>query len=435
MKTPRVAGRGTTFGSPAVSLDHPGSDPLPFEEDIDFLISRNLQKPTTPPAYDIAQWAESRRVLPGSSAASRAVQDRLDRVLARAPGMLFAILTRDRRRADEVGAVRRLDHGRECHLLLHGKPDGDPLRLGVPRASARMEHAAPGGGDRFLRPSAPHRPAVGEHEDQQTGDRLMSKAFRGGSLMLASAQAAASLRSSSRRVAVFDECDAAPANLVRTREGNYLDVAIARTAAYGHRAKRLYISTPGEYETSLILKKHDQGDARRFMVNCVFCEHEQELRFGDENTPFGLKAEYGENGVLVAVRYKCESPACGKLMENYHKAQLLASGRWVPTRASEQPPTSGATRSAACTPCWSPGRRSISCTCDSATDQESLRSFYNLSLGLPFQPQGSRPELKTVLEARGAWHAGTIPSTEILFVTGAADVMRGKEKDPEHRAY
>ena len=402
------------------------SDLPPFEDDLEFLISRNAEKPVHPPPYDIVQWAESRRVLPGSSphpgayriALTEYLREPLECLSPFSPVTDVALM-----KAAQTGASTMSENA-ICYYIESGAEIlyvSGSLELLREWSTRRLDAAITSCGLRHL-----IGPQTENAKTRQTGDRIMSKSFRGGgSLMLASAQAAASLRSSSRRVAIFDECDSAPPNLVRTREGNYLDVAIARTAAYGHRAKRLFISTPGEVDSSLILKKHDQGDARKYMVKCVFpeCGKEQELRFGDENTPFGLKPEYNENGILITVRYKCEG--CGRLWENYHKAQLLASGRWVPTRLASNPNY----RSYHISSLYSmlvTWQETYQLYLNQRMDQESLKSWYNLSLGLPFTPVGSRPELKTVLEARGTWHAGTIPSTEILFTVAAADVMHDR---------
>ena len=399
-----------------------------LDDDIDFLIAENAKKPVHPPGADIAEWVESRRVMSGSSphpgpyrlALTPFLREILEFMSPFSPVTDIAV-----QKSAQLGLSCLVEsilcfYIGECPTsIVYCSATQELL---TEWSTRRLEDAIDSCGIRHL-----IGPQTENTKSRQTGDRVLSKAFRGGSIALASAQAASSLRSSSRRILIADETDGAPPILLKTSEGNYLDVAAARTFAYGHRAKRLFISTPGEAGLSLIARKHDLGDARRFMVKCVFCQHEQELRLGNEQSNFGLKPEYQENGVLAAVSYQCAH--CGQLMEEFHKPALLASGRWVATKLSSAPTFVSYQLSGLYSPflSWQALYQNY---LNSRDDQESLRSFYNLALGEVFTPSGSRPDFKSVISNRGTWHAGTIPSPEILWTTSAVDVMRGSERDP-----
>jgi phage terminase large subunit GpA-like protein len=69
-------------------------------------------------------------------------------------------------------------------------------------------------------------------KSRRTGDKIDSKQYPGGALNIGSAQSASKLRSKSKRVLILDEVDGAPPQL-STGEGNWIDVAIARTNAWG----------------------------------------------------------------------------------------------------------------------------------------------------------------------------------------------------------
>ncbi|MHC4363647.1 MAG: phage terminase large subunit family protein, partial [Planctomycetota bacterium] len=92
-------------------------------------------------------------------------------------------------------------------------------------------------------------------KSRRSGDLIFTKEFVGGALDMSSAQSAAGLRSDSKRILIPDEVDGAPPEL-RTGEGNWLEVARARTNAWGTKAKIFILSTPTTYDTSMIYSEY-----------------------------------------------------------------------------------------------------------------------------------------------------------------------------------
>jgi phage terminase large subunit GpA-like protein len=107
-------------------------------------------------------------------------------------------------------------------------------------------------------------------KSRRTGDKMLSKEYVGGTLNMASAQSASGLRSDSKRILILDEVDGAP-RMLRTGEGNWLDVAYARKNAWGARGKVLEFSTPTTFEDSLIRERWEAGDRRVYKVPCPRC--------------------------------------------------------------------------------------------------------------------------------------------------------------------
>lgn len=68
------------------------------------------------------------------------------------------------------------------------------------------------------------------------------------------------------------------------------------------------------------------------------------------------------------------------------------------------------------------------------TAEDAMRSFVNLYLGEPFKQSGSRPKIDKVIQLKGGYRQGTIPSDLILFLTAGLDVQRGSAKDPANPA-
>ena len=261
---------------------------------------------------------------------------------------------------------------------------------------------------------------------RKTGDKAFSKEFVGGSLDMASAQAAGSLRSDSKRILIMDEIDGAPANL-RTGEGNFVEVAYARTNAFENRRKVMRFSTSTTYENSLIWRKYELGDQRKFFVKCPHCNFEQVL--DDER----LKPVF-EKELLISVYYDCLNEKCITPIYNYHKTEMLLNGQWKPTAISK----SKYRRSYHISSMYAPvgmlsWKKIYEKYLEAQLDPDGMRSFTNLYRGLPFKESGSRPDFNKVIEQRGLYASRDIPDG-VLYLTVGIDVQRGSDKDENNPA-
>ena len=262
---------------------------------------------------------------------------------------------------------------------------------------------------------------TGNTKTRRTGDKTFSKEFIGGSLEMASAQSAGSLRSDSVRILILDELDGAPAQL-QTGEGNYVDVAYARTSFFGIRKKVMRFSTPTTYENSIIFVQYQLGDQRVFLIPCPLCGKMQPLEF--RNLRSDSKA-----GMLINAYYLCDY--CGDAFFNNDKSKFLKKGRWEPTTKS----STKFRRSYHLNSLYSPiGAISwmelYQKYLDAQTTPDGMRSFTNLYLGLPFKEKGSRPKYENVIELRGGYKSKEIQDG-ILYLIVGIDVQRGSEKDKE----
>jgi phage terminase large subunit GpA-like protein len=264
---------------------------------------------------------------------------------------------------------------------------------------------------------------------RRTGDRVFTKEFPGGTLDMASAQAASALRADSKRVLIRDEIDGAPSTL-RTGEGSWLDVSFVRTNAWGVRRKVFDFSTPTTFDESAIWPEYLRGDCRKFTVPCPLCGAYQVLVWdGGKNGP-GIRWTTGDGGRVTDVWYQCEH--CRGEIRNHDKARMLPLGEWRPTAVSE----SETLRSYHLSSLYSPvGMLSwteiVEAYLRAQTQIDGMRSFVNLYLGEPFREQGQRPNVDRVVDLRSGYKAGTIPSDEVLFLTMAVDVQQGSAREPE----
>jgi len=265
---------------------------------------------------------------------------------------------------------------------------------------------------------------------RRSGDRVFTKEFPGGTLDMASAQAAASLRADSKRVLIRDEIDGAPAAL-KTGEGSWLDVSYVRTNAWGQRRKVLDFSTPTTFDDSSIWPEYLRGDCRKFAVPCPLCGGYQFLVWDGGKDGPGIKWKLGDAGRVVDAWYQCEH--CRGEIRNHDKARMLPLGEWRTTAVSE----SETLRSYHLSSLYSPvgmldWREIVEAYLRAQQQIDGMRSFVNLYLGEPYREQGQRPNVERVVNLRSGYRAGTIPSDDVLFLTMAADVQQGSARDPEH---
>jgi phage terminase large subunit GpA-like protein len=277
----------------------------------------------------------------------------------------------------------------------------------------------------------------------RSGDKMFCKEYPGGSLDLGSAQSPGAIAADSKRVLLRDEMDRSPRTL-RSGEGNWAAVSYARTNAWGSRRKVYDFSTPTTYEESVIWPEYLRGDCRKYSIPCPHCGGFQFLVWDGGTNGAGIKwrVETVESaaeksaagngttaGHVAEVWYQCEH--CGGAIKNHDKATMLPAGEWQPTAISESPTL----RSYHLSSLYSPvGMLSweglVAAYLEAQSTQDGMRSFVNLYLGEPYREQGQRPNVERVIDLRGGYRAGTIPSPEVLFLTMAVDVQQGSSKDP-----
>jgi phage terminase large subunit GpA-like protein len=270
--------------------------------------------------------------------------------------------------------------------------------------------------------------AVDNTKSRRTGDKTFSKYVTGGFLEMASAQSPAGLRQDSIKVLIIDEMDSAP-RMLRTGEGIWVNVAIARTNAWNYLKKIMMMSTPTTFEESLIKVQYDLGDQRKYLIPCPFCKRPQELVMGNENTRHGLKPET-KGGILQFAYYSCEF--CHEAIFNNQKTEMLAAGRWEPTAVPSERGRVSRHISALYSPVgmfsWTEAYEEY-LKAQNDLEGEGMRSFVNLVLGLPYKEKGARPKIENVINLRGGYREGAVPDG-VLFLSFGCDVQAGSENDP-----
>lgn len=145
-----------------------------------------------------------------------------------------------------------------------------------------------------------------------------------------------SLRSDHLPYVICDEVDAFPWDV--GGEGDPMTLIENRQRTFS-RAKSFFVSTPTNDTASRIEVLYKRSDRRRFYVPCPHCGEFQPLEFGGKDKPYGLKWKLridteGDDIQVESAHYLCKH--CQTLIDEGHKTEMLAKGKWVAERPSQK---------------------------------------------------------------------------------------------------
>ncbi|MFV0410929.1 MAG: phage terminase large subunit family protein, partial [Paracoccus sp. (in: a-proteobacteria)] len=146
------------------------------------------------------------------------------------------------------------------------------------------------------------------------------KDFAGGQLYMEHAGSPSRLKSTTVRKLIVDEVDEFANNLIGGDDP--VEMLNGRTSAFPSTSQRLYISTPHIKGLSRIEQLYHKSDQRQYHVPCPHCGHMQALAWS------GLHWGDARADGTRRVWYTCAE--CGASIDEHHKSDMLAAGRWVP---------------------------------------------------------------------------------------------------------
>lgn len=242
------------------------------------------------------------------------------------------------------------------------------------------------------------------------GSTTYAKKFGADTLTLAIATSTADLRSKTVKKAFLDEVDEYPDDL--DGQGDPVDMVTARQESFLQSGewKRASISTPTIKGSSRIWSRYEAGDQRRWHVPCPGCSEEFVFEFGAH---FHYEPEYPYRAHYAA-------PCCGTVIEGVQKNSLVRRGRWIATAPGpgKHPSYHFDALSSPFVPWDVIAKRFL----DAGDDPSKLKTFYNLTLGLPFEIRGDAPDHVRLMALREDYPRGRIPPLGLLL-TAAADVQ------------
>lgn len=246
------------------------------------------------------------------------------------------------------------------------------------------------------------------------------KRYGASSLTLALASSTADLRSKSVRKVWLDEIDEYADDL--DGQGSPFDMVEARQESFLQDGswKRAYVSTPTIKGGSHIERYWEGSDKRKWFVKCPHCRDEtgESSEFVFE---FGPNFRYADEWPFRAYYV---APCCGSVVEDYERRDMVRAGRWKATDPGpgKMPGYHFNAMSSPFVPWAKIAERAVKAGSDTAKQ----KTFYNLTLGLPFEMKGDAPDHVRLFERR----EDGLPRYRVppggLLLTAAADVqMRG----------
>lgn len=287
------------------------------------------------------------------------------------------------------------------------------------------------------------KPNVQRKKNARSGDTDKVKEFPGGTMWGGSVTNHNLLRQYDVMIMIVDDFDAAP--MSSKQAGSTLELVRQRTAAYAHKAKRLYVSSPQLKGLSNIENVYNLGDKRLYHVPCPLCGDHIVLQWSvltGNNETAGITWKVDTQGHLdrKSVEYICQS--CGGAFKETHKYEMNLAGFWKPTVVPIEENHYSYHISSLNAP---PGMN------DWATyvqqyinanpvggkpNERKNQTFQNVVLGQVFEKTGKTNEANAVQKNVRIYKVGIVPeqlsikdgSGQIIMLTCACD-LNGKEDD------
>jgi len=222
------------------------------------------------------------------------------------------------------------------------------------------------------------RGLVRDARSRDSDNTILHKKFPGGHITIAGANSPASLASRPIRDVLCDEIDRYPASA--GAEGDPIGLADRRTSTFSNR-KKIRASSPTIKGRSAIEKRYGDSTQEKWHVPCPHCGHEQILRWGGVDTPYGIKWDAGHP---EGAHYVCES--CAAVIEESWKTWMNARGRWVADNPGH--PTRGFWLNALVSP-WAKWGDLVREWLEVKSDPIRLRQFVNTVFAETWEDEGA----------------------------------------------
>lgn len=261
------------------------------------------------------------------------------------------------------------------------------------------------------------------------------KRFSGGFAQIVTASSSKGLQGISIRYLAMDEISEYP--LDTDGRGSPITQAEARQKSWSDLAKTYRSSTPGLLGDCRISEMYEAGDQRKPYVPCPQCGDFQTLQFERMHPP--------SETTRHRVTFACAS--CGSLIDQVHRADMLAKARWIATRVHDESPSVPPIIKADeierwyCPPCegrcreWQPSFSWWSAYSNferwddifergtsAKGNPLKWKTFCQQDLGEPYDPTADAPDWDRLLAAREEWPRGSVCWPACLL-TGFIDVQ------------
>lgn len=253
------------------------------------------------------------------------------------------------------------------------------------------------------------RGLVRESRSREGGNTLLIKEFTGGVMFMTGSNSATGVKSMPISCVFCDEIDEYPGDV--GGQGDPIWLAKKRTAGPNYSRRKIFeVSTPTIKGLSRIEREFLASDQRRYFVPCPKCGNFDWIRWEnirwDNNDPQTAK--------LVCL-------ACGFLIEESYKTQMLAAGQWRAT-AEGNPDVVGFHLSALYSPLgWFPWSAAVEEFLQAKEDPMRLKNWVNTVLGETWEERGESVDADSLFSRRERYKAEVPRGIGILVA--AVDVQ------------
>ena len=337
---------------------------------------------TPEPQLTVSQWAETHRMLSATSSAEPGrwrnertpyLTEIMDCLSASHPTRRVVFMKGSQLGATECG-------NNWVGYVIHHTPG--PMLFVEPTVdlakSESKQRVAP-----MIEETSVLRDRVSEARSRDSGNTILLKEFRGGILAMIGANSAKALRRMPARYLFLDEVDGYPGDV--GGEGDPVAIAEKRTTTFPRR-KIFIVSTPTIKGLSRIEKEFLASDQRRYFVPCPDCGNMDWIRW--ENIRW-------EERKPETARLACL--ACGELIEEWHKTEMLERGEWRPTSEADGR-TVGFHLSGLYSPMgWNSWAGCVAEFVQSKEDPFKLKTWVNTILGETWEERGDSVDPQSLL--------------------------------------
>lgn len=371
---------------------------------------------TPPPVLTVSEWADENRVL-SRKASSEAGKWRTDRTpyLREIMDCLSAFHPAKKvvfKKSSQVG-------GTECgnnwlgYIIAHAPAPAMLIfpTLDLAKRNSKLRI------DTLIEESPAVKAKVSDSRSRDSSNTIWQKDFDNGTLVMAGANSAASLKSTACRFVMLDEYEEY-GNIDVQGQGSPMELVEARQRTFSRR-KSYIVSTPIEEGNSAIDVEYENSDQRSYHVPCPHCGHFQTLEID--------RLTY-DSGNPINAKYRCID--CEELIEERFKTKMLLQGKWIAANPGHE--TAGFFINSLYSPLGWFSWTDIAKAYEKAKKDleqykrhDKMKTFTNTMLGLSYGALGEAPEWKKLYQRRLNYKIGLVP-VKSLFLTAGVDIQKDR---------
>lgn len=242
---------------------------------------------------------------------------------------------------------------------------------------------------------------ISDSKSRDSDNTILEKGFAGGYVVLVGANSPTNLSSRPIRILLADEVDRFPASA--GKEGDPLSLAEKRTKTFWN-AKKIYVSTPTDKETSRIDEEYQSSTKEIWQVPCPMCGTYQ---------PFSW----------AQIRFEDVMMECRHCKERFTEFEWKnQKGEWISTNPNADGRVRGFHLNALASP-WERWEDIINDFRDAKKKgKEVLKVWVNTTLGEPWEDQEGEFADEELLLKRRERYECEIPDS-VLLLTAGVDVQ------------